>query len=117
MTGSRPEQIAGELRNQILSAPRVFLNVFSRFTQNRASKAEQEEIMSFLQDRKSLTDAVKLIEEMQANSMRVTDKARNLILRLSKNTASAGLFGGLASVVPGELGLTERAPVMQFPEE
>jgi hypothetical protein len=73
--------------------------------------------MSFLQDRKSLTDAVKLIEEMQANSMRVTDKARNLILRLSKNTASAGLFGGLASVVPGELGLTERAPVMQFPEE
>ena len=117
LTGSRPEQIAGEIRNPVIGQVRAGLNSLSRFLQNRSAKAEQEEIMSFLQDRKSLTDAVKLIEEMQANSMRVTDKARNLILRLSKNTASAGLFGGLASVVPGELGLTERAPVMQFPEE
>jgi hypothetical protein len=100
-TGSRPEQVAGDIRNQILSGFRVFANFMSRFGQNRATKAEEAEIKEFLANPKAVEDASALLAELEKQGNTLSDKAKDLFKRLVKNTASAGMFGGLAGVGAG----------------
>lgn len=117
MTGSRPEQIASEIRNPVLGTFRTFGNILSRFVQNRSGKAESAEIQEFLANPRAVQDAADLIAELERKGGGLTDKAKALAKKLAKNTGSAALFGGLAPVVTGELGLSERTPVQTFEEE
>lgn len=117
MTGSRPEQIASEIRNPVLGTFRTFANIMSRFTQNRAGKAEAAEIQEFLANPQAVADAAELLKELERKGLGATDKAKALVKRLGKNTGSAALFGGLAPVVTGELGLSERTPIETFEGE
>lgn len=116
MTGSRPEQVASEIRNPVLGTFRTFGNILSRYVQNRSGKAEAAEIQEFLSNPRAVEDAAELIKELERKGGGLTDKAKNLAKRLGKNTGSAALFGGLAPVITGELGVSERAPVVTFEE-
>lgn len=114
MTGSRPEQVASEIRNPVLGTFRTFGNILSRFVQNRSGKAESAEIQEFLANPRAVQDAAALIAELERKGGGLTDKAKALAKKLAKNTGSAALFGGLAPVVTGELGLSERTPIQSF---
>jgi hypothetical protein len=113
-TGSRIEQVAGDIRNPILSTFRTFGNILSRYVQNRATKSESVEIQEFLSDPKAIADASALIKELETKTGTLTKKGFELLKNVSKNKASAALFGGMASAGTGELGLTERQPIQEF---
>jgi len=113
-TGSRIEQVAGDVRNPILSTFRTFGNILSRYVQNRATKSESIEIQEFLSDPKAIADASALIKELETKTGTLTKKGFELLKSVSKNKASSALFGGLASASTGELGLTERQPIQEF---
>jgi hypothetical protein len=116
-TGSRPEQVASEIRNPILGTFRTFGNIMSRYLQNRTTRSESEEIQAFLSNPQAVQDAAELIKELETKGTKISEKAAALIKKLGKNTASAGVFGALAPVVTGELGLSERAPVARPVED
>lgn len=116
-TGSRPEQVVAEIRNPILGTFRTFGNIMSRYLQNRTTKAEAEEIQAFLANPQAVQDAAALIKELEAKGVGISDKAKALAKKLGKNTSSAALFGSLAPVVTGELGLSERTPVQRIVED
>lgn len=116
-TGSRPEQVASEARNQVLGPFRMAANILSRFVQNRSSKSESAEIQEFLSNPTAVADAAALSQELQKSAGKVTDKAISLAKKLVTNSASAGIYGGLGAVVSGETGLSERQPIQQYVEE
>jgi len=67
-TGSRIEQVAGDIRNPILSTFRTFGNILSRYVQNKATKSESAEIQEFLSDpntSKAATDFYDLVKNSQ----------------------------------------------------
>jgi len=113
-TGSRIEQVAGDIRNPILSTFRTFGNILSRYVQNRATKSESAEIQEFLSDPKAIADASALIKELETKTGTLTKKGFELLKNVSKNKASSALFGGMAAAGTGEAGLTERQPIQQF---
>lgn len=114
MTGTKPEQAATEWRNPILGPYRVAANVLSRFVQNRTTKAENEEIQEFLKNPSAMKDAAELLVELEKGTTKGIERAKELLVKLGKNTASAGIFGGLAAAVPGEMGVTAREPVRTY---
>lgn len=116
-TGSRPEQIASEIRNPVLGTFRTAANTLSRFIQNRATRSESAEIQEFLANPSAVADASALVKELEKSAGKVTDKAMRLAKKLATNSASAGIFGGLGAVVSGEAGLSARQPIQQFNEE
>ena len=116
-TGSRIEQVAGELRNPILSTFRTFGNILSRYVQNKATRTESVEIQEFLSDPRAIADASALITELEAKTGTLSKKGIALLGKLAKNTSSAAIFGGLASAGTGAAGLTERQPVRVYGEE
>lgn len=101
--GSKPETSLGELRNQILSGPRVLINHLGRFWSNQANKNEAAEVQKFLLDKKALNDAALLINEIDTRGF--TDRALSLVGRLSKNSASNWLLG---ATVGGGIAAQER---------
>ena len=113
-TGSRPEQVAGDIRNPILSTFRTFGNILSRYVQNKATKSESAEIQEFLTDPKAIADASALIKELETKTGTLTKKGFELLKNVSKNKASSALFGGMAAAGTGEAGLTERQPIQEF---
>jgi hypothetical protein len=113
-TGSRIEQVAGEIRNPILSTFRTFGNILSRYVQNKATKSESAEIQEFLSNPKAIADASALINELESKTLTLTKKGLDLLKSVSKNKASSALFGGIAAAGTGEAGLTERQPIQQF---
>lgn len=113
-TGSRIEQVAGDIRNPILSTFRTFGNILSRYVQNKASKSESVEIQEFLSDPKAIADASALIKELETKTGSLTKRGFELLKNVSKNKASSALFGGLAAAGTGEAGLTERQPIQEF---
>lgn len=117
MTGSKPEQVASEIRNPVLGTFRTAANILSRFIQNRATKSESAEIQEFLSNPSAVADASALVKELEKSAGKVTDKAMKLAKKLATNSASAGIYGGLGAVVSGETGLSARQPVQQYAEE
>lgn len=101
LLGTRPEQTAGELRNTIISAPRVFINHLSRYFQNRASKAEASEMQKFLLNPKNLQNAALFASEIETKG--VTDKALALAKQMAKNSSGAYLFGALTGAGAAEM--------------
>jgi cell pole-organizing protein PopZ len=105
VTGSKVETSLGEMRNQVLSMPRVFLNHMSRFMQGRSSKAETAEMQKFLSDPKALAEVAAAMREFESKG--VTDKVLNIIGKIGNNyltyvpaTAGAGALIGAQTEVP-----------------
>lgn len=100
-TGSKAEQTAGELRNQVLSAHRVLINHVSRFFQNKSTRAEAEAVKEFLLDSKALQKAAEMEREFDDNG--VSNKFINLGKQVFKNSTTTWLQGGLVGYMTGEL--------------
>lgn len=115
-TGSKPEQVTAEARNPILGPFRMGANILSRFLQNRTTKSEDAEIQQFLSDPRAMKDAAEMVAELNKNTAKGLAKAQEIVGRMAKNWASAGVFGGLAAAGTGAAGLTEREPTRQFGE-
>jgi hypothetical protein len=100
-TGSSPEQLAGELRNPIISAPRKLFNVISRFFSNSARKAEDMEMQRLILNPDILIQAKSFMEEVDTKGF--TDRAKAIAVQLMKNqgfvmaTAGAGYVGATTS--------------------
>jgi cell pole-organizing protein PopZ len=100
-TGSSPEQLAGELRNPILSAPRKVFNVISRYFTNSSRKAEDMEMQRLLLNPDILIQAKSFVEEVDTKGF--TDKAQSIAMQLMKNqgfvmaTSAAGYAGATTS--------------------
>jgi hypothetical protein len=110
LTGTPASQTAGELRNQIMTAPRVFINHLGRYFQKTADDAEAAEVQKFLLDPKALETASKFMGEIQTRGF--TDRALGFMGQLMKNSSSSWLFGALTG---GVVGAQERErPVPQY---
>jgi len=114
--GTDPARAASLLRQQVQSTFYKASTLFSRFVQNKATKSEATEIQEFLKNPGAVADAAELLKALNDTSDQGIKRALNIAGKLAKNTASAGIFGGLAPVITGELGLSERQPVQQFAE-
>lgn len=110
LTGTPASQTAGELRNQIMTAPRVFINHLGRYFQKTADDSEAAEVQKFLLDPKALETASKFMGELQTRGF--TDRALGFMGQLMKNSSSSWLFGALTG---GMVGAQERErPVPQY---
>lgn len=103
LTGTPASQTAGELRNQIMTAPRVFINHLGRYFQKTADDSEAAEVQKFLLDPKALETASKFMGELQTRGF--TDRALGFMGQLMKNSSSSWLFGALTG---GMIGAQER---------
>lgn len=99
LTGSKATQSLGELRNQVMSKPRVFLNHIGRYFSNTATKNEAAEVQNFLLDLNGLEDAAKFMTEINERGM--TERALSLMGKLMKRSSSSYLFGGIAGGITG----------------
>jgi hypothetical protein len=97
--GSKPETTAGELRNQIMTAPRVFLNHLSRYFQNRANKSEAAEVQKFLLDPKSLQQAAVMMKDIEQKGL--TEKSLDVLKKMATNNSSAYMFGAMSGYLTG----------------
>lgn len=93
LTGTKAATTAGEFRNQIMTAPRVFINHLGRFFQKQATDAEAAEVQKFLLDPKALQQASQMVQEI--NTRGFTERAAGLMGKLMKNSSSSYLFGAL----------------------
>lgn len=114
--GTDPARAASLIRQQVQSTFYKASTLFSRFVQNKATKSEATEIQEFLKNPGAVADAAELLKALNDTSDQGIKKALNIAGKLAKNTASAGIFGGLAPVITGELGLSERQPVQPYAE-
>ena len=95
-TGTKASQIIGELRNQIITTARVFINAGSRYLQNKASRSEAEAMQNFLLDPKSLIKYGELVAEVETKGMtdRAIGIAKELFLKTSSTYAAGATVGG-----------------------
>lgn len=114
--GTDPARAASLIRQQVQSRFYKASTLFSRFVQNKATKSEATEIQEFLKNPGAVADAAELLKALNDTSDQGIKKALNIAGKLFKNSASAGIFGGLAPVITGELGLSERQPVQPYAE-
>lgn len=98
-TGSNVAQIASEQRNPVMGTFRQVGNILSRFTQNQATKIENQGLQRFLLDRDAVNKTVDVIAELEKNGLR--GKAVSLFKDLTKNTAFNLAFGGLVGAKQG----------------
>jgi hypothetical protein len=103
MTGTKAATTAGEFRNQIMTAPRVFINHLGRYFQKSADDNEAAEVQKFLLNPKALEDAAKFMGEVQTRGF--SDRAMGLMGKVMKNSSSSWLFGALTG---GAIGMQER---------
>jgi len=103
MTGTKAATTAGEFRNQIMTAPRVFINHLGRYFQKSADDNEAAEVQKFLLNPKALEDAAKFMGEVQTRGF--SDRAMGLMGKVMKNSSSSWLFGALTG---GAVGVQER---------
>lgn len=103
MTGTKAATTAGEFRNQIMTAPRVFINHLGRYFQKTADDNEAAEVQKFLLNPKALEDAAKFMGEVQTRGF--SDRAMSLMGKVMKNSSSSWLFGALTG---GAIGAQER---------
>lgn len=103
MTGTKAATTAGEFRNQIMTAPRVFINHLGRYFQKTADDNESAEVQKFLLNPKALEDAAKFMGEVQSRGF--SERAMGLMGKVMKNSSSSWLFGALTG---GAIGAQER---------
>ena len=108
VTGTKPSTSLGELRNQVISAHRAFINHVSRFFQNNAGKVEKEAVQAFLLDKKALELAAQMQSEFDAKG--ASAKFVDLGKQLFKNSSTTWLQGGLVGLMTGELNDTPYEP-------
>lgn len=106
MTGSKMETTLGEARNQIMTAPRVFINHLGRFFANQADKGEAAEIQKFLLDDKALEDAANFMVTL--NTRGFDERAKSLMSKLMKNSLSNYVFGALTGGAVGSQAETQK---------
>lgn len=99
LTGSKMETTLGEARNQIMTAPRVFINHLGRYFANNADKGEAAEVQKFLLDPKALKDASEFMATLDARGF--DERAKNLLGKLMKNSATSYLFGAITGGAVG----------------
>lgn len=99
LTGSKMETTLGEARNQIMTAPRVFINHLGRFFANQADKGEAAEIQKFLLNDKALEDAANFMVNLETRGF--DERAKSLLGKLMKNSFTSYLFGGLTGGLVG----------------
>jgi hypothetical protein len=97
--GTRPDTTLGELRNQILTAPRVFINHITRFWQNLTNKNEAAEVQRFLLDTEALQVAADLMKEIEVRGF--SKRAYNLLVDMTKKGSSSYLLGATAGGIVG----------------
>jgi hypothetical protein len=114
--GTDPAKAVSLIRQQVQSTFYKASALFSRFVQNKATKSEATEIQEFLKNPGAVADAAELLKALNDTSDKGVKKVLSIAGKLAKNSASAGIFGGIAPVITGELGLSERQPVQQFAE-
>jgi hypothetical protein len=99
LTGSKMETTLGEARNQIMTAPRVFINHLGRFFANKADKGEAAEVQKFLLDPTALKDASEFMATL--NTRGFDERAKGLLGKLMKNSATSYLFGAITGGAVG----------------
>jgi hypothetical protein len=99
LTGSKMETTLGEARNQIMTGPRVFINHLGRFFSNQADKGEAAEVQKFLLDPKALKDASEFMATL--NTRGFDERAKSLMGKLMKNSATSYLFGAITGGAVG----------------
>jgi hypothetical protein len=114
--GTDPAKAVSLIRQQVQSTFYKVSALFSRFVQNKATKSEATEIQEFLKNPGAVADAAELLKALNDTSDQGVKKVLNIAGKLAKNWASAGIFGGMAPVITGELGLSERQPIRQYAE-
>jgi hypothetical protein len=114
--GTDPARAASLVRQQVQSTFYKVATLFSRFVENKATKSEATEIQEFLKNPGAVADAAELLKSLNDTSDKGIKKVLGIAGKLAKNTASAGVFGGLAPVITGELGLSERQPIQPYAE-
>lgn len=114
--GTDPAKAVSLIRQQVQSTFYKVSALFSRFVQNKATKSEATEIQEFLKNPGAVADAAELLKALNDTSDKGVKKVLSIAGKLAKNSASAGIFGGFAPVITGELGLSERQPVQPYAE-
>jgi cell pole-organizing protein PopZ len=112
ITGSKVETSLGEMRNQVLSLPRVFLNHMSRFMQGQASKAESAEMQKFLSDPKALAQVAAAVREFESKGF--TEKGLQILGKIAGNYMTYGPAVGISG---GMIGSQTERPQPYMPED
>jgi len=107
LTGSKMETSLGEARNQIMTAPRVFINHLGRYFNNQTDKSEAVEVQKFLLDSNALKDAAEFITAL--NTRGFDERAKNLMGKLMKNSATSYLFGAITGGIVGSQAETTKS--------
>lgn len=107
LTGSKMETSLGEARNQIMTAPRVFINHLGRYFNNQTDKSEAVEVQKFLLDSNALKDAAEFVTTL--NTRGFDERAKNLMGKLMKNSATNYLFGAITGGIVGSQAETTKS--------
>lgn len=107
LTGSKMETSLGEARNQIMTAPRVFINHLGRYFNNQTDKSEAVEVQKFLLDSNALKDAAEFMTTL--NTRGFDERAKNLMGKLMKNSATNYLFGAITGGIVGSQAETTKS--------
>jgi hypothetical protein len=99
LTGSKMETTLGEARNQIMTAPRVFINHLGRFFSKQSNDIENAQIQKFLLDTKALQEAAQLLNTL--NTRGFDERAKSLLGNLMKTSTSSWLFGAITGGLVG----------------
>lgn len=116
-TGMPIAQASNTLANPIGGKFWAASRFLSKFTQNKAQKAEQDEIMAFLRNRKAVGDAAEAMkaaeDELKATG-KLGVKAAKYAAKMASNAATAGIFGGVAGYGLGQADILQEAPKRQY---
>jgi 2-oxo-4-hydroxy-4-carboxy--5-ureidoimidazoline (OHCU) decarboxylase len=107
LTGSKMETSLGEARNQIMTAPRVFINHLGRYFNNQTDKSEAVEVQKFLLDSNALKDAAEFMTTL--NTRGFDERAKNLMGKLMKNSVTNYLFGAITGGIVGSQAETTKS--------
>lgn len=112
-TGVSFSTAAGYFRNQVISAQRALINMFSIAAQKRMSDAQRRELRRMLLDKEAIADAAKLMKDLELNKGGIGQKGLNLLGKLVSNYKYA-IYGGAAGTIAAEAPSVEDKPATTF---
>lgn len=105
ITGNKPENVASDLRNPIMSNFRKVAGIMSRYWQNQATKQEAAEMQKLLLNLDTLPQVASFMQEVSING--ASQKALGLFNKLASSTGvryllygGSGTLGGTANDNP-----------------
>jgi hypothetical protein len=110
-TGVSFSTAAGYFRNQVISAQRALINMFSIAAQKRMSDAQRTELRKMLLDKDAIADAAKLMKDLEVNKGGIGQKGLNLLGKLVSNYKYL-IYGGAAGTIAAES--VEDKPAVTF---